>query len=226
MLFEGIVIGFVYAIIPGGTILVGLNLAIARGYHRTAAFTYGVLLIDIVYAFLAVTAAGAATDAYASLIGTFPSVLAGMQIALIAGLGGYGTYLLLGSRPLVEGGLQGGFLEREGDRKTSSLQYLFLGLTLKVSTLASPSFLAGFALLTSQAGSLGLSSWSIGDRLTFAAGFGFGSFLYLQLCMRLASRYTQRLLCANVMRIRKGLGAGFAALGGLLFFHMLRGWIG
>src|SRR5690606_35454641 len=99
------------------------------------------------------------------------------------------------------------------------------GITLKASTVASPSFLAGFALLTSQAGSLGLSNWTLIDRAVFTIGFGVGNLLYLQSCMLLASRYTERLQSAHIMRLQKGLGAAFSLLGVLLLLRIIQGCI-
>jgi hypothetical protein len=224
ILLEGMLLGILYAIIPGGAILVGLKLAIAPGYSRAAAFTYGVLLIDSMYAFLAVTAATAATDVYVRLSAAHPSLLPGMQIALVAALGGYGVYLLLTRPPSVDGALRGASTGSAESRRVPPHGYLLLGISLKASTIVSPSFLAGFALLTSQAQALGLSGWSLIDRAGFAMGFGIGNFLYLRICMRLASRYTRRLPGTRFLRLQKGLGAAFAALGVLLFLHIIQAW--
>ncbi|MCZ7556175.1 MAG: hypothetical protein M5R41_07230 [Bacteroidia bacterium] len=225
ILLEGIFIGFLYALIPGGSILVGLNLALSSGFSRTAAFTYGVLLIDIVYAFLAVTAATSATDAYVRIAAAYPSLLHGTQLALVAALGCYGAYLVFRQRPMADEALHCERVVTSQGAGVSLPGYLLLGITLKLSTIASPSFLAGFALLTSQAGALGLSRWSFFGRTVFAMGFGLGNFLYLQTCMRLASRYAQRLRRSHCMRLQKLLGAVIALLGALILVSLLRVWM-
>jgi len=225
IILEGMLIGLLYAIIPGGSILVGLNLAISPGFSRAAAFTYGVLIIDTAYALLAVVAAAAATGLYVRMAAAHPMVLPGVQLALCTVLGIYGAYLLFRPCPSEDRAAHVEDVGMAGGRRASPHGYLLLGITLKASTIASPSFLAGFALLTSQAGTLGLSGWSLVDRAVFAIGFGLGNFLYLQSCMRLTSRYVNRLQDARFTRLRKGLGAGFAALGLLLLLRIIQDWI-
>ena len=98
---DGMLIGLLYALVPGGTILIGLNLAVARGYSRAAPFTYGVLLVDVAYALLAVLGAGAATELFRHSSQNYQTILFGVQVSMIVGLCGYGAFLLLLRRPLL-----------------------------------------------------------------------------------------------------------------------------
>ncbi len=221
---NSILIGLLYALIPGGTILVGLHLAVTRGYVRAAPFPYGVLIVDVIYALLAVCGADAATAFIRRGGQTPPLFLLVVQASLILGLCGYGAFLLLQHRPLMTHAGNGKTILRNEKLAPSGWGVLLVGISMKAATVASPSFLAGFALLTSHAQDMGLPEWTTFERLQFALGFGLGNFIYLQFCMRAAARLTQRIQYRLFMRIQKGTGLVFAALGGFLLFYVMRAW--
>ncbi|MCB2205998.1 hypothetical protein KQI65_14750 [bacterium] len=221
ILFEGILIGFLYALVPGGTIVVGLNLSITRGFARAAPFTFGVLVVDVIYALLAVFAAGAASRYFVGSMEMHQGIYMGVQLFLIAALIGYGTYLVLQRRPDIVAAPDpaAATIKKEGTGKV--LGPFSLGFTVKAATIVSPCFLVGFALLTSQAESLGLLQWSSISCLLFASGFALGNFIYLQACMRIASRYTRRLKSRYFMRVQRITGAAFVLLGSVLGLQVM-----
>jgi len=221
ILFEGILIGFLYALVPGGTIVIGLNLSIARGFARTAPFTFGVFVVDAVYASLAVFAAGAASQVFARSIHWQHGMYTGVQIFLIVALIGYGCYLALRRHPVTSDALDGAEEKRNDEGTGNGFGPFSLGISVKAATIVSPSFLAGFAVLTSQAESLGLPQWSDTESLLFALSFAFGNLIYLQTCMRIASRYTRRLKPHHLVRVQRITGVAFVLLGSVLGLQVM-----
>ncbi|MBE0642736.1 MAG: hypothetical protein IH600_01515 [Bacteroidetes bacterium] len=203
----------------------GLSLTVTHGFPRSAAFTYGVFLVDITMAALAVSAAASATDLYLRAVHSHPALLPTVKTVLVLLFCGYGVYLLLRTPAMLRDRMSvtagGGFIRRRGSIASAPLHPFTLGVSLKASTVVSPSFLAGFALLTAQAGALGLAGWGMPERLLFAFGFGLGNLLYLQCCMRIAARCTDRLSDSHLRRVQRGFGLAFLVLGVVLLFLLL-----
>lgn len=212
-LLQGLLIGFLYALVPGGTMLMGLRLSTARGFARSVPFSYGVLPVDILYGLVAVGVADAGADAYARTAVAWASMLPAAQLLLVFILVGYGAFLIL--RPPAPS-------RDTGMRRRQALSHPFtIGVGLKLATAVSPSFLAGLALLTAEAGALGLPGWGTADRLLFAAGYGLGNFVFLLACMAIAARSVRDAGRRPLLLLRRGIGTAFAALGIALLCHTL-----
>lgn len=217
-LLQGILIGFLYALVPGGTIVMGVHLAIDRGFARSVSFTYGVLAVDVGYGMLAVAAADAATGYWERALLSWPLLLPALQLLLVTALLSYGGLLLFRGSATVDTP-PGAGPARTG--RVGRFSPLLIGVGLKLTTATSPSFLAGVALLTAEARSLGLPGWDSADRFLFALGYGIGNFVFLQAAMRFAARSTDGARGRTLLLLRRGTGTAFAALGILLLLQVI-----
>jgi threonine/homoserine/homoserine lactone efflux protein len=224
-LFSGIILGIVLALPPGGILLVGLNLAMSQGFRRAMPYAYGTALVDTLYALLAVLGARTMMDFYANSVREIPAVLIAVQSLLVVGLLGYGVWLWRRRTPLIQRAKDGSLSSGRTVERHSARGPFFLGLGLNASNIFSPTFLAALAILGSQAEAVGVLSGNITDCVLYAVGFGIGNTLYMQLGMRLVAKYTGSLQGSHVLRIQKCAGVAFAAIGGMLFFNVLRTWV-
>jgi hypothetical protein len=96
---------------------------------------------------------------------------------------------------------------------------------LNFSNIFSPTFLAALAIVASQAQAFGVLEGNVTDNILYAVGFGIGSTIYMQLCMKLAERYTKRLEDKHVLRLQKAAGLAFTVIGSMLLITVLRSWI-
>lgn len=213
-LLSGIVIGLLYALVPGGTIVMGLRLSTDGGFRRHAAYTYGVLLVDVCYGLLAVMIADEAAGAYRRAAASWKPLLPMLQYLLVVLLVAYGVLLVVRNATRTAD-------PSTTPAATAGARPFLIGVGLKAATIASPSFIGGLALLTAGAGSLGLAAWDAADRVLFALGYGLGNFLYLQTCMRLAARMVAGAERRTLVLWRRGMGAAFILLGVVLLFQIL-----
>ncbi len=224
-LFAGILIGLLLALPPGGVTLVGLNLAMTRGFRRAVPYAYGTATVDVIYALMAVMGARVVNDLYEESIRSFPVVIIAMQALIIVGLFGYGSYLLFRRTPMIRRTADGTFaIDASATPQTRRTPYL-LGLALNFSNIFSPTFLAALAIVASQAQAFGVLEGNVTDNILYAVGFGLGSTIYMQLCMKLAERYTKRLQDKHVMHLQKAAGIAFTVIGSMLLLTVIRSWI-
>jgi hypothetical protein len=161
---------------------------------------------------------------YTQSIENYPAVIIGMQAMIVTGLFGYGTYLLIRRTPIIERTAEGGFSVNTSVSGRMRRAPFFLGLGLNFSNIFSPTFLAALAIVASQAQAFGVLEGNLLDNIFYAVGFGIGNTIYMQLCMKLVEKYTQHLQNRHVLRIQKIAGIAFAAIGGMLFFTVMRTW--
>ena len=224
-LLAGIMIGLLLALPPGGVTLVGVNLSMTRGFRGAVPYAYGTATVDVIYALLAVMGARAVGDFYQDSVQSFPAVLIGMQVLIITGLFSYGTYLLFRRTPMITRNADGSFsVDASANRQTRRTPFL-LGLALNFSNIFSPTFLAALAVVASQAQAFGVLEGNVTDNILYAVGFGIGSTIYMQLCMKLAERYTKRLEDKHVLRLQKAAGIAFTAIGSMLLITVIGSWV-
>lgn len=224
-LLAGILIGLLLAIPPGGIVLVGLNLAMTKGFRRAVPYAYGTMLIDMCYALIAVLGARVVLDFYTKSMEAYPVVIIGVQALIVAGLLAYGTYLLIRRTPIVQRDAEGGLAVNTRAARATRRTPFLLGFGLNLSNIFSPTFLVALAILASQAEAFGVLDGDLLDNILYAVGFGIGNTIYLQTGMKLVEKYTQRMQNRHIMRIQKIAGVAFAAIGGMLCFHVMRSWM-
>ncbi|MBE0644343.1 MAG: LysE family transporter [Bacteroidetes bacterium] len=221
-LLAGIFIGFLLALPPGGIVLVGLNLSMTTGFRRAVPYAYGTMLVDICYALLAIFGARAVIDFHARSMAEFPVLVIGLQILIVAGLLGYGSWLIIRRTPFIERNAEGGFTVKTGVSRSSRRGPFLLGLGLNLSNIFSPTFLAALAILASQAHALGVLEGDTMSSVLYAVGFGIGNTIYMQIGMQLVAKYVRRLEDVHILRIQKVAGAAFAAIGCMLLVFVVQ----
>jgi putative LysE/RhtB family amino acid efflux pump len=207
-LLVGITAGFVLSIPPGPIAVAVIKQALDGQYRAGFMVATGAMLMDVVYTLLAAFASSAIVSELKDVVLGNEWGLLIFQAVCIVVLVVLGVrYFRATSEDVAETSEQ----ERRSEQRALRIGAgpFFIGITIAITNLASPTFLPSLVALTTYLHSQNLLNGSPEANVLFAVGFGTGAFFWFVVLLRSLYALRRRLPARLVSYIYRFAGGTF-----------------
>ncbi len=221
-LLLGICVGFVLAIPPGPVAVAILKSALDEEKVRGFKIGLGAVVMDIIYVGVVVFTLSFISDWIKSMPEENPVMMILIQTLCVVVLVAYGVISLrrknnTDSKPAaVETNANSTFID-----KIKSHGPFFIGAGISMANLANPTFIPSIVGLVTGLITMNWLSETLSAGLTFAFGFGIGTFCWIYVFIRLITHYRNRMSQKFIERIHQFAGVTMIGFGAVLGFKVL-----
>jgi len=219
-LLWGIIAGFILAVPPGPVGVTAIKLSLNRGKRHGYLAGLGVSLMDLIFCLLAVFATSAMMGVIDDFSSKYPVGVLIFQFSIILAILVFGFITLKSKKKksLDE------FNEVKG---FSFIEYLksrgpfLLGFAVALANIANPTFLGSLSYISLQLQKWSLIEFTILGKLSYALGFGIGTFLWLAILVKLVVYYYPKLSAEMIVKLKKFAGLTLIGFGTVLGYRVI-----